>query len=241
MFACLYAADFPVQAALRLEAARETLKQSAVVILEGPASLLRVMATNERARQAGIYHGMTRLQVESCGRVTLRKRSQANEDAAQAALLDCAYAFSPRVESTAPGTVLLDLTGTEKLFGPPQNTAQNILLRARELGFDLSIAIASNPDTALYAARGFSGVTIIPINEEAERLGPLPVEVLSPEQEILDVLDSWGIRDFKSLSALPSVPLVHRLGQQGLHLRTLARGATHRPLVPSDPPTDSIQ
>ena len=129
MFACMFAPDFSVQAVLRLEPedTREVLKQSPIAILDGPASLPRVMATNEPARLAGIEMEMTKLQVETCGRVWLRKRSPVNETAAQTALLDCATGFSPRVESTAPGTVILDLAGTEKLFGRAQAIAQKIV------------------------------------------------------------------------------------------------------------------
>ena len=32
-------------------------------------------------------------------------------------LLDCAEAFSPQIENTAPGTVLFNLDGLERLFG----------------------------------------------------------------------------------------------------------------------------
>lgn len=246
MFACLFASDFPVQAALRLEPEdkREVLKQSPVAILEGPASLLRVMATNEPARLAGIEMDMTKLQAETCGRAWLRRRSPANEKVAQMALLDCATSFSPRVESTAPGTVILDLAGTEKLFGRAQAIAQKILTRAAEFGFDLNVAIAANPDTAFYAARGFSGITIVPAGEEAERLGSLPVDVLitSPEMtNTLEILDSWGIRNFRALSLLPPVPVVERLGQEGLRLQKIARGETRRPLAPAEASTEFIE
>src|SRR5580693_7054845 len=111
MFACLYVPDFPVQAALLLERkdAREQLRRSPIVVLDGPSSLLHVVAHNDPARSAGIKVGMTKLQVETCGGVLLRKRSADLEDAAQSALLECAATFSPRVESTCPGTVILDL------------------------------------------------------------------------------------------------------------------------------------
>jgi len=246
MFACLFAPDFSVQAALRLEPEdrREVLKQSPIAILEGPASLPRVMAGNEPARLAGIEMDMTRLQVETCGRVWLRKRSQANEDAAQMALLDCATSFSPRVESTAPGTVILDLAGTEKLFGRAQALAQKIAMRAAEFGFDLNVAIAGNPDTAFYAARGFTGITIVPAGEEAERLASLPVDVLSTSPEMrntLEILDSWGIRNFRALALLPPVPVVERLGQEGLRLQKIARGETKRPLAPAEASADFIE
>lgn len=244
MFACLYAPDFPVQAALRLEPPlqkedkREVLKQSPVAILDGPPTVLRVIALNDPAREAGIEIGMTKLQAEACGHAVLRKRSLSHEESAQAALLDCASAFSPRAESTAPGTVTLDLAGTEKLFGPPESAAQKLAIAAAKFGFDLHIAIAANPDAALHAARGFRGITVIPAGEEAVRLGPLSLDVLSPAPEILETFASWGIRSFKALAKLPSVALVERLGQEGLRLQELARGQTNRMLAPSEPALD---
>ena len=84
MFACLFTPDFSVQAALRLEPEerRELLKQSPAAILDGSASLLRVMATNEAARVAGMEIGMTKLQAEACGRAWLRRRSFVQEESA---------------------------------------------------------------------------------------------------------------------------------------------------------------
>jgi protein ImuB len=243
MFCCLYVPDFPVQAALRLEAEgkREILKQSAVAVLEGPAALMRVVATNEPARLAGVEKGMTRPQAETCGRVVLRKRSLGSEYAAQAALLDCARSFSPRVESTSPGLVILDLEGTEKLFGHAAEVAQKIAQRATEFGFAVQVAVASNPDAALCAALGFPGTTVIPPGEEAQRLGHLPVDVLAPSSEILEILDSWGIRTFSGLALLPPVPVVQRLGQNGLQLQKVARGESTRPLTPAEETQDFVE
>src|ERR1700689_1402089 len=110
MFACFYIPDFPVQASLLPEPpeTRTKLRQSPLAIFDGPANLPRVFGTNPAARRAGIQIGMTRLQVETYGGVLLRKRSIAAEGPAQTALLDFAGRFSPRVESTCPGTVILD-------------------------------------------------------------------------------------------------------------------------------------
>ena len=82
MFACLYIPDFAVQAAWLPETSlarpetRAALRTSPLAILDGPASLPRVFATNSAARRAGIQPGMTKLQVETYGGVLLRKRSQ---------------------------------------------------------------------------------------------------------------------------------------------------------------------
>ncbi len=243
MFACLLVPDFAVQAALLLEPkdTREALRRSPITVLDGPPNLLKVIALNDPARNVGINVGMTKLQVETCGGVLLRKRSSENEDAAQAALLECASHFSPRVESTCPGTVILDLTGTEKLFGSLEQTACKITVNARQIGLHLRIAIAANPDAAMYAVQGFAGIIVIPAGDEAKQLAPLSVGILPIAPEMLETLDGWGITTFRSLAALPPVALVERLGQQGLTLQKLAQGRINRPLLPVEPMPEFIE
>ena len=237
MFACLYISDFAVQASLLVESpdVRTGMQQSPIAILDGPASLPRVFATNDAARRGGIHAGMTKLQAETYGGVLLRKRMIAEEEEAQAVLTGLASSFSPRVESTSPGAVIIDLAGTEKLFGIWQSTVRAIVAKARAVGFDLRVAIASNPDGALLAARGFSANTIIPVGEEASRLAPLPIGILPMSPEMLEVLNGWGIRTFQALAALPQVAIVERLGQEGLRLQELARGQMERPLLTVEP------
>jgi protein ImuB len=214
------------------EHTREILRRSPITILDGPASLPRVVSLNDPARRLGIEAGMTKLQVETCGAALLRKQSKASEDSAQEKLVECAGLFSPRLESTCAGIVLLDLAGTEKLFGTFAQTAKAILAKAKRSSFQLRVAVASNLDTAQYAARGFSGITIVPRGCEAVELGRLNVNLLPLTPEILDTLTSWGIRTFKSFAALPEVPLAERLGQSGLYFQKLARGQINRTLIP---------
>src|SRR6476620_2361410 len=117
MFACVYVPDFPVQAVMLDES-----KEQPCALLDGPESLLKVIACNKAARRDGVYVGMTKLQAEAYG-VDLRKRSPEDEDSAQAILLDCAYGFSPRIEATDPGTIIIDLTGSERLLGDEKTVA----------------------------------------------------------------------------------------------------------------------
>ncbi len=176
LFACIYVPDFLVQAATRMD--ERSIRESPVAILDGPESLLRVFACNEAARARGVEIRMTRLQAEACGELMLRKRLPAQEESGQAALLDCAYSFSPRVESTSAGIVTVDVTGTESLFGTPQEIGRELLDRSKCNGFDVHIGIAANADTALHAAYGWPGISIIAPGEEAQHLAPLPVEIL---------------------------------------------------------------
>src|SRR5258708_24983324 len=179
MFASLYVPDFLVQAALlsQVSEAREALRKSPIAILDGPANLPKVVALNDSARNRGIEVSMTKLQVETYGGVLLRKRSTADEELANARLIECANAFSPIVESAGVGIVLLDLEGTGKLFGAPTHTAQQILVTARENEFHLHVPVASNPAAALYAAHVCIGITLIPDGQEARCLARLKVDL----------------------------------------------------------------
>jgi protein ImuB len=236
LFGCIHVPDFPVQAALCHESLFHELKKQPVALLDGPDSLLKVVACNDLARDAGVTIGMTKLQAEVCPGVSVRKRIQAHEDSAQAALLECAYHFSPRVEATSAGTIIVDLAGTQRLLGNQKAVSAAISHRVAEQGFESNVSIASNPDAALCAARGFRGIIIISAGDEARQLSSLPIEILVPEPKTLAVLYAWGIRDFKSLAALPSIPLTERLGQYGLHLQRLAQGAVMRELIPAESP-----
>ncbi len=235
-FACIYVPDFPVEALLRAE---PTLRSQALAVLEGKAPLQTVFALNEKARHAGVSAGMTKIQVEACPDLVLRPRSLLQEEAAHAALLDCAQSFSPRVQDAGRDTVLLDLAGLEPLFGPLPKIARDVARRASDLGLETNVAVASNPDTAVLAALGFSGVVVIPLGREAEQLGNLPLEVLftgGHDLQTLDVLERWGIRNLRALAALPEISLSERLGQEGIRLQQLARGCSSRSLVSIEPP-----
>src|SRR3984893_4491567 len=252
MFACIFVPNFPVAAALR---AKPELQARAVAIVEGKPPLERIVAVDEKATRLGIAPGMTKAQAELCSEIALRQRSLLQEAAAHAALLDCAQSFSPCVEDAACDTALLDLAGMESLFGSLPDISRAISNRATTLGLAANVAVASNPDAAVLAARGLCGagtlarvgVTVIPEDKTAERLGPLQVEVLfanllaEDEQKeaadrLLETLARWGIRNLQALAALPEIAFSERLGQEGLRLQQLARGAALRTLVPVGAP-----
>ncbi|MFY9910184.1 MAG: DNA polymerase Y family protein [Candidatus Sulfotelmatobacter sp.] len=246
-FACSFVPDFPVAAIFRAE---PELRAQALAIFDGKPPLEQIFAVSQSAAKLGIMPGMTKAQAELCSELTLRQRSTLQESAAHAALLDCAQSFSPCVEDTAPDTAILDLAGMESLFGSLPEIAHSIFSRSADLGLDVNVAVASNPDAALLAARGFSGVTTIPSGKEAEQLGPLPIKVLFAErkeaaekreaekegEDFFETLDRWGVHNLQALATLPDIALSERLGQQGLRLQKLARGTASRTLVPVEEP-----
>jgi protein ImuB len=251
MFVCVHVPDFPVEAVARFES---ELRDQALAVVEGKPPLVTVVACNGRARAVGVEPGMTEMQVQERLRIgcnpnpwQVKRRSLDQEDAAHFALLDCVCAFSPRVEATALDTIIADMAGLEPLLGSPTKIARDLNRRCSNLGLGVNIAVANNPDAAMHAARGYSGIMVVPEGREAGRLNPLPLEVLLPTSygkikdkkqkqafetalEMLDTLGRWGVRTLGALALLPEIAVVERLGQAGLEWQRFARGVSQREL-----------
>src|SRR5262245_11878353 len=229
MFASIFIPHFHVQALVRNE---PELLAKAVAVVDGNPPVLKVFGVNDAALKAGVELGMPRLKVEHFFNVVVRQRSSAQAASAHAALLDCANAFSPRVEDTAADAVVIDLEGLERLFGSYHQIAAQIYDQTILVGLHPHVAVASNPDAAIHAARGFEGILVVPRGTERERFAELPLELLSSNSDFLETLHRWGIRTFGSFAKLPRTKVAERLGQEGAHLHKLSSGELSRPLNP---------
>ena len=227
-FACIHIPDFQVQSMVRAEPA---LGHGAIALISGAPPLWNVVAANPAASQAGIQLGMTKAQVAEFSGVEIRQRSESQEKTAHAALLDVGWSVSPRVEDTAPDTIVLDLDGLAALFGSDENIAQQLERRLAAVGLVPRIAVASDIEVAIHAARGFPGITVVPAGEGWQRFGRLPVHILTAVPDVLEILERWGVDTLQGLAALPVLQLSERLGQEGVRLHELARGACTRSLV----------
>ena len=148
----------------------------------------------------------------------------------QGDLFALASAFSPAVERTSPGTVVFSIAGLGRLIGSPHQIAAEIGRCGAALGIQASLAMASNPDTAVLIATNKPGVTIVPPGKEADFLSNFPIEVLNTSPKLIETFERWGIRTLANLAELPEIGLAERFGEAGVHLRRLALGWTQRVL-----------
>ncbi len=235
---CVYAREFPVQALLRL---RPELRKKAVVVMEGEAPFQQVCSFNHSARKLGVVTGMSRAEMDSFPSVTLLRRSTVEEQATRLALLESAGCFSPRIEDISDNNTfscVLDIAGTDKLFGPPQRMAILVKDALATLGVCASIAVSSNFHTAVCLARGsYSNQSPIVVLAGAERhaLVDLPLSVLDISPEYAEIFSQWGVTTLGVLAMLPEKDLIARLGQEGQRLRQLARGESSHLFLPLDP------
>jgi protein ImuB len=139
--------------------------------------------------------------------------------------------FSPWWELTSADTAIFDAARVERLLGSAEQIAQAVW---EQSGRQAHVALAAIPDAALLAAHNFAGVTII--RDAAGELAELGLASLPIEPDLLDTLESWGIRTLGDLAALPENGLASRIGERALSLQRLARGAIQRPLQIHKPP-----
>ncbi len=114
------------------------------------------------------------------------------------AVLDILDRFSPAVEvsAAAPGKAFLDVTGTEKLFGPAADLAEQVTREVlRETGLRSRAAVAGSKFVAGAAAPlASAGPLVVPGGGEKRFLAPLPVELLPVSPEALSWLRRLGLR-----------------------------------------------
>jgi len=241
LFACAWAAEFPAQALLRL---RTDWQTEPVAVLDGRAPEEWVCSLNRLAERRGAAAGMTRLEAESVQGLRLLKRSAESEAAARAVMLECTAKFSPRIEEacTDAGTAepgsgtacafVLDIAGTERLFGPPAQLAERLREELAGAGFRAAIAVSANFDTARMKAASMRGIAVIPEGAEAEALAKLPIAALSLDEEYAATFALWGIGTLGELAALPEAELVARMGPKARRWRALARGEAEHTFEP---------
>jgi protein ImuB len=238
LFACLYVKEFSAQAMLRL---RQELRDKPCVVMEREPPLQYVCSRNAKAKILGVAYGMTKVEIDTFPSLTVLSRSRKEEAIAKSVILECAGTFSPRVEDRSTDNSFLcvvDISGTERLFGPPTTLASHLLRHVKASGMAASIAVSSNFHAAICLARARSSradvVCIVP-GEELTTLASLPLAVLDLSQEHTETFSLWGIQTLGMLADLPEQALIARMGQKGKQLRQLARGEMPHFFLPLEP------
>ncbi|HEY0551866.1 MAG TPA: hypothetical protein VGF13_19845 [Verrucomicrobiae bacterium] len=263
MFAVVFVPNFALQSLLRHEPG---LHQRPVALVEaGGANFSKalILECTRAAEATGVYAGLTAPQAQARSReMVLKSRSPGAERSATEMLIQTAYAFSPNIESTAPGVCTIDLRGLgfnglaaeeepsqQKSFDFFQNSlgrslvatkqvsewAMAIIAALQQLGLQAQIGIALTPNLALLAARAAQPVLFI---ERAEKFfQSLPFAALEPAPQVADIVKRWGIRTAGAFLALGKEAISERLGAEALELFHRTSTQTIRPLhilVPAD-------
>ena len=144
--------------------------------------------------------------------------------------------YTPLVEPLSLDESFLDVTGSEKLFGPALHIAKEIKRRILEnTGLTASAGIAPNKFLAKIASdfKKPNGLVEIKPDEIRNFLRDLPISKLwGVGKATEEVLKGMGILRVGQLAVYPAERIEKKLGKFGLDLVTLAQGEDHRPVSP---------
>jgi DNA polymerase-4 len=136
--------------------------------------------------------------------------------------------FSPQVEMASIDEAYLDLTGTERLHGPPLSAAHRLHAMVKQAtDLNCSIGAATSRLVAKIASDQAkpNGVLWIVPGQEAGFLAPLDVRKIPGVGKVTERnLHACGIRKVGDLAALDAEFLDDRFGKWGLALAGKARG-----------------
>jgi DNA polymerase-4 len=136
--------------------------------------------------------------------------------------------FSPLVEQVSIDEAYLDITGTENLFGCPEEIARRIKERiGKETGLTCSIGIAPNKFMAKVASEMNKpdGLTIISATEVDQFLSILPVaKVPGVGKRTLEDLRRHSVNTVGDLNRFTREQLLKDFGKFGLRLYHIGKG-----------------
>ena len=196
-----------------------------------------ILAKSIPAKKYGIQTGEPLFQaLEKCPELVVIPPDYELYVQASRHFVDMLRQFSPAVEQYSIDEAWVDMTGTQRLWGPPRLAAE--LMRRRineELGFTVNIGISSNKLLAKMAGdfeKPNKVHTLFP-EEMTEKFFPLPVRDLflvgAKTERKLQML---GIYTIGELAAADVRVLKKRLGKQGELLWHFANGRNADAVTP---------
>ncbi len=196
-----------------------------------------VAAASYEARRYGIHSAMPMAKaIGLCPHLVRVAGNIAKYAGESERIMEVLHRFSPLVEPLSLDEAFLDLTGTEKLFGPPEDAAGRIKREIREAtSLTASVGIAPRKFLAKIASdlRKPDGLVVVRPEDVSSFLAPLPISRLwGVGPKTLAVLQSIGIATIGDLARRPSEEICRRFGAWGEQLLALARGEDEREVTP---------
>lgn len=203
----------------------------------GPRAVLQEISPE--AEREGLTVGMAMIVARRlCPGLRALHSDERRVKAGQQQLLTVVQRYAPLWETPRPGNMLLELTGTKRLFGPALDTGVKIEQElAQRYGLPGVIGVGTNRLVAELAAglvRPIQAYDVWP-GGEAQFVSPLSIEQLpvhhDPDaRQIRQLLHDLQLQTFGDLAALPFPVLELAFPRHARQLAQWARGEDPSPL-----------
>jgi DNA polymerase-4 len=214
------------------------LRGRPVVVAPLGAARSIVTALSSEAWNVGIRKGMVLAKaMRYCRDAVVLPPNEPLYTRASRALFRVLGNFSPVLEPSGHGHAYLDITGTDRLFGPPRDTAWKAQKEIRQqLHLNSSLGIASNKMVSRIASEVVvrpAGLQDVPHGNESSFLSPLSVRLLPGIGVRTEVqLRDLNIRIIRDIAGMKMEHLVLAFGRFGLVLHQRALGIDSTPVNP---------
>ncbi len=206
-----------------------SLKGKAVVVGGQRDERGVVSAASYEARKFGVHSAMPlRTAAKHCPHAIFVDGHPERYRACSEKVYKVLGTFSPQIEMASIDEAYLDMTGTERLHGPPLKAAHHLHQRMKaETGLNCSVGIGTSRLIAKVCSGQAkpNGVLWIVPGEEAKFLAPLDVREIPGVGKVMEThLHALGIQKVGDLAKLEDGELEDRFGKWGLALAGKARG-----------------
>jgi DNA polymerase-4 len=206
-----------------------SLKGKPVVVGGRPNERGVVSAASYAARKFGVHSAMPlRTAYKLCPQAVFVDGHPDRYRDCSHQVFDVLRSFSPLVEMASIDEAYLDMTGTERLHGPPLRAAHLLHQRVKaQTRLNCSIGVATSRLVAKISSDQAkpNGILWVIAGREAEFLAPLDVRKVPGVGKVTEKnLHSFGIRKVGDLARLDEKFLEDRFGKWGMALSGKSRG-----------------
>jgi DNA polymerase IV len=232
-----------------LEVLRESrLRERPLAVAAPGADRATILALSAEARAAGITRGMPVQKAQKvCPDLIIKPPNPELYARASRALHEILRRYAPVIEPRGYGHAFLDISGTERLFGPPIDVAHKLWKESGErLRLPLAVGLANNKlvsqaaSTVLkevdsgQAVRRSGGQALgVASGTEARFLAPESIILLPDiDEQMRTRLDDYQLDLIGEIQAISDDDLAAVFGAPGRTLGGYARGIDTRPVLP---------
>ena len=218
----------------------ELAQHSQDLVKSKPAVLVadhKVYRMNEAAQEAGILLGSNVATATSLVPELLHYRRDCEAERKHLEkLIPIAYRFTPRVALFFPYDLMLEVSGSLKLFEGLNNIIQRLKRALTKAGHTAQIGIAHTPAVARIFAHAHSAITFSDYPDEGtirahsmEHLRTLSLKYAEPQTIDIERMFNMGIRFFGELLDLPRRELNQRFSSEVLRYLSRLTGELSEP------------
>lgn len=196
LWLCIYLPALPLEAVVSAE--------EAAAVFEDQQGIRKVLLANAKARVAGVGPGLSvNAALALLPTLVLEARNPIREAQVLKGLAEWSEKFTAFTSIEAPSLLLLEIAGSQKLFGGIKPLRERIVRGLISQGFQVEVAIAPTPLAATWLARAGQKVCIRDARNLVGRLGPLPIHCLRWPEAVCHSLRGMGVTSIGEALRLP--------------------------------------